>query len=59
MGIMVGSTTAIDSALVTEVVNLVKTVMGLFGEYPLNVILISSLAGVAFMLFRKAKRAAH
>lgn len=50
---------SIDSALVTELINLVKSVMGLFSEFPLNVILIGSLCGLAFGLFRKAKRAAH
>lgn len=49
---------ALDSGLVTEAVNLVKTVMGLFGEYPLNLILVFSLAGGAFALFKRAKRAA-
>lgn len=54
-----GATPAIDTALVNEVVNLVKTVMSLFSEFPLNVILISSLAGVGFWLFRRAKGAAR
>ncbi len=51
--------TVIDTGIVTELVNLVKTVMGLFSEFPLNVILIASLCGVAFALFRKAKKSAH
>ena len=48
----------IDSSLVTELVNLVKTVMGLFSEFPLNVLLIASLCFVAFGLFSRAKSAA-
>lgn len=52
------ATTVIDTAIVTELVNLVKTVMGLFSEFPLNVLLIASLCFVAFGLFSRAKRAA-
>ena len=48
----------IDTSLVNELIALVKSVMGLFKEYPLNVLLISSLAFVAFGLFSKGKRAA-
>lgn len=51
-------TAGLDSGLVESAIGLVKSVMGLFGEYPLNLILIFSLAGVAFGLFRKAKKAA-
>ena len=47
----------IDSAMVTEVLNLVKNVMGLFGEFPLNVLLIGSLAFLGFAIFRSAKKA--
>lgn len=57
MPIMVAST-VIDTAIVNELVNLVKTVMGLFSEFPLNVLLISSLVFVAFGVFGRAKRAA-
>lgn len=49
---------AIDTGLVGEVVSLVKSVMGLFAEFPLNVLLIASLCFVAFGLFARAKRAA-
>lgn len=48
----------IDTALVNELVSLVKTVIGLFAEFPLNVILIGSLFGVALGIFGMAKRAA-
>ena len=58
MNILAEGTTAIDSSLVTELVNLVKTVMGLFSEFPLNVLLIASLCFVAFGLFSRAKSAA-
>lgn len=46
------------TANTSTVLELVKSVMSLFGEFPLNIILVFSLAGVAFALFRKAKRAA-
>ena len=57
---MVGETSGavIDTSLVNELVALVKTVMGLFGEFPLNVLLIASLCFVAFGLFSRAKGAA-
>ena len=57
-GIIATGESVIDSGLVTELVNLVKTVMGLFSEFPLNVLLIASLCFVAFGLFYRAKRAA-
>jgi hypothetical protein len=49
----------IDTGIVTELVTLTKSVMGLFSEFPLNVLLISSLCFVAFGLFRSAKHAAR
>ncbi len=49
---------AIDTGLVQELVNLIKSVMTLFGEFPLNVLLIATLCFVAFGLFGRAKRAA-
>lgn len=48
----------INTGIVTELVNLVKNVMGLFSEFPLNVLLIASLCFVAFGLFKRAKVAA-
>lgn len=47
----------IDSGLVGEIISLCKTCMGLFTEFPLNVILIAGLCGVGFGIFRMAKRA--
>lgn len=52
------ATTVINTSIVTEVVELVKSVMVLFSEFPLNVLLIASLCFVAFGLFGRAKRAA-
>lgn len=49
----------INVALVTELLNLCKLCMGLFSEFPLNVYLISGLAGIGFGIFAKAKRASH
>lgn len=54
--VMILADAIIDNSLVTELVNLTKTVMGLFAEFPLNVMLIGTLCGVAFGLFRKARR---
>ena len=52
-------TTVINSALIAELLDLCKQVMGLFTEFPLNVFLISSLVGIGFVIFRKAKRSAR
>lgn len=52
------ASTSINTGIVTELVNLVKNVMGLFSEFPLNVLLIASLCFVAFGLFKRAKAAA-
>lgn len=49
------ATSVIDQSIVTELINLTKTVMGLFAEFPLNVMLISTLCGIAFGLFRGAR----
>ena len=48
----------IDSALVESLISLAKSCMGLFSEFPLNIILIGSLCGVAFGLIARAKRTA-
>lgn len=53
-----GSTAAIDTGSVTEVINLAKQCMGLFTEFPLNVFLIGGLCGLGFAIFKKAKHAA-
>lgn len=42
----------------SEVVNIVKEVMGLFSEYPLNILLVSCLAIIGFKVFRSAKSSA-
>ena len=56
---MVGAAEAvIDVSLVTELINLVKSVCGLFTIFPLNVFLIASLVFVGFKIFRSAKGAA-
>lgn len=49
---------AIDTSLVTELINLVKSVCGLFTIYPLNVYLIAGLVCVGFAIFARAKSAA-
>lgn len=52
---MEGATAVINTSIVAELVDLVKTVMGLFSEFPLNVLLIAGLCFVAFGLFGKAR----
>lgn len=53
-----GASAVINTGIVEELLALVKSVMGLFSEFPLNVLLIASLAFVAFGLFARAKSAA-
>lgn len=43
---------------VSEALDLVKSVMSLFSEYPLNVYLVCGLACVGLGVFAAAKRAA-
>lgn len=50
---------SIDENLVDDLINLAKACMGLFTEFPINIILIGGLAGVAFGLIRKAKKTAR
>lgn len=52
---LLAASPVIDTSIVTELVNLTKTVMQLFAEFPLNVMLIATLCGVAFGLFRGAR----
>lgn len=49
------ATGLIDQDVVTELINLCKTCMGLFTEFPMNVLLIASLVGIGFSIFRNAK----
>lgn len=50
------ATGVLDMDLVTELINLCKTCMGLFTEFPMNVLLLASLVGIGFSIFRNAKR---
>lgn len=52
------SGSGLDLGLFGEIIEFVKTCMTLFSEFPLNIILVASLAGVGFGIFRKAKKAA-
>lgn len=42
---------------IASIIALVKSIMTLFGEFPLNLILASMLGGIGFTWFRKAKKA--
>lgn len=48
-----------DIALVTTILDVCKKIMGLFSEYPLNIMLGISIACMCFGVFAVAKRAAH
>lgn len=56
---LTGTATGIDAETVTSILDLVKNVMGLFTEYPLNVYLTSGLVGLGFAIFGWARHAAH
>lgn len=51
-------TTFIDTNVVSELIALCKTCMGMFSEFPMNVYLIAGLVGIGFAIFRKAKKSA-
>lgn len=48
-----------DTGLVTTILDVCKKIMGLFGEYPLNIMLTISIACMCFGIFAVAKRSAH
>lgn len=50
---------AINSGLVTELINMIKQLLGLFAIYPLNIFLVGGLGTIGFTWFRKAKGAAR
>lgn len=47
----------IDTSLVNEIIALVRSVMGLFSDFPMNVYLIVGLVATGFGIFGIAKRA--
>lgn len=51
-------TNGIDAGLVEQLISLCRSCMGLFTDFPINIILIGGLCGVAFGLIRKAKKTA-
>ena len=51
-----GAVATLDQSLVIELINLCKTCMGLFSEFPMNLLLVASLVGIGFAIFRNAKR---
>lgn len=52
-------TPVINSSLITEIVNVAKELLGLLTEFPLNVFVVASIAGIGFSFLRKAKRVAR
>lgn len=55
---VVAAEAVIDTALVTELINLVTSVCGLFKIFPLNVFLIGGLVFLGFRIFKSARSAA-
>lgn len=45
-----------DTGLVTTILSVCKSVMGLFGDYPLNILLAIGIACACFGVFGVAKR---
>lgn len=58
--ILVADATAgtLDISLVGTLIDLCKSVMGLFNIFPLNLFLVAGLVGVGFKIFTSAKSAA-
>lgn len=52
-------TPVINPEIVASMIDLCKSVLGLFTEFPLNIIVIGSLANVAMRILRGAKRVAR
>ena len=55
---MAESTTVLStvSGIVGEIVDVAKSLLNLCTEFPLNIFLAASVAGVAFGLIRRARR---
>lgn len=51
--------TLIDTSIADELIALVTSSVSVFKLYPLNIFLVGSLLGLAFSLFRKAKKVAR
>lgn len=56
MGVL--ASTVIDAGLVTELIGLIRSCMGLFTEFPINIVLIASLVTIAFGAITAAAGAA-
>lgn len=52
------STTVIDTSLFAEIITMIESILGLFSIYPLNVLVLGMVVGVAFKVIRGAKGAA-
>lgn len=50
-----GSTGVIDTGLVSAVIDVTKSALGLFSVFPLNVFLIASIIGIGIGVFKKMK----
>lgn len=48
-----------ESLAITDILSLVKSMMGLFSEFPLNLLLTGSVAVIGFEIFSQAKNAAR
>lgn len=49
----------IDTSLVNEIIGMCTSLLGLLSEFPLNVIVLGTVAGVGFKFIRGAKRVAR
>ncbi|MDF2700566.1 MAG: hypothetical protein K0Q49_2125 [Haloplasmataceae bacterium] len=49
----------LDTSIVTTLVGVAKSCLGLVTEFPLNIFLVTGLVGVAFGIIRKVKGVAR
>ncbi len=49
----------INSGLINEIIGVAQSLLGLLTEFPLNVFVVASIAGIGFSFLRKAKRVAR
>lgn len=49
---------SLDTGLVDQLMGVVKSVMGLFTAFPLNIFIIAAIVGIAFRVVKQGKSAA-
>lgn len=56
VSVLTDTTNAIDVTIVDSILEVTKTILGMFSVFPLNVFLTASLVGIGIGVFRKLKK---